>query len=143
MNDARRRRIELKKRIETQRKIRETKIFEFTDTGSCSHNIPLQNQCLACEAILGTEYQKILRHPDVTENILKNKLGLNDTLPAIVFIRPHIIGATMFPVQINISAHNPTEQIMTMRKNGFWAVYHGVLTWFGPELIQEVSFLNE
>jgi hypothetical protein len=143
MNDARRRRIELKKRIEAQRKIRETKFFEFTDTGSCVHDIPFRKRCPECEAILEEEYQKILRHPDVMENILKNKLGLNETRPAIVFIRPHHIGGIMFPVQISLSAHNPTEQIMTMRKNGFWAVDHGFLTWFGPELIQEVSFLNE
>jgi hypothetical protein len=139
MNDARRRRLALQKRIKEQQKLRES--GDFLE-GSCIHDIPFEKTCPECEAVLEQGFLKVMRHPDVMAWRLKNQLGLNDTLPAIAFIRPHMMLAPVFPVRINLSARNPTEQIMAMRKNGFWAVDHGYLTWFGPELITEVSFLN-
>jgi hypothetical protein len=140
MNDARRRRLALQKRIKEQQKLRESE--DFLEEGSCIHDVSFEKTCSECEAVLEEGFQKVMRDPEVMAWRLKNQLGLNDTLPAIAFIRPHMILAPVFPVRINLSARNPTEQIMAMRKNGFWAVDHGYLTWFGPELITEVSFLN-
>ncbi len=140
MNDARRRRKALQKRIAEQHKQLESR--DFLEEGSCIHEIPFEKTCPECEAVLEQGFQKVMQHPDVMEYRLKSQLGLNDMLPAIAFIRPHMMLAPCFPVQISLPARNPTEQIMAMRKNGFWAVDHGYLTWFGPELIVEVSFLN-
>lgn len=140
MNAARQRRKALQKRIVEQQKLRDQDL-SFLE-GSCIHEIPFEKTCPECEAVLEEGFKKVMAHPDVMEYRLKSTLGLNATLPAIAFIRPHMMLAPCFPVRINLSARNPTEQIMAMRKNGFWAVDHGYLTWFGPELITEISFLN-
>lgn len=140
MNDARRRRIALRKRIVEQQKRREEQFLKG-EVGKCIHKISLYKKCRRCDKVLEAEYQKLLSHPKIMEGMLQRQLGLLNTVPAVVLIRSYANGMP-FPVRINLSARKPTEQIMNMRKNGFWAVDHGYLSWFGPELIQEVTILN-
>jgi len=142
MNAARKRRLELKKRIETQRKQRDARDLEqakkpFKDPGTykCKHKVSLFDHCKICWEELG-------RRPDVMEGRLRAEFKLDRVRRAFVFLKMQTIYGPKI-VSVWLSIHHPTQQIQDMRKNGFWAMDLGYLTWFAPDSFTEVCFDNE
>src|SRR5579864_1155153 len=146
MNAARKRRLDLKKRIEVQKKEREAQAEkEFREIGElkCRHKIPLSRGCKACDENFKPLIEEYNNLPSTMERRLRHGFGLDRLKRAFVFTKMTTMYGTPKIVSIWLSTHHPTQQIQDMRKNGFWAVDLGYLTWFAPDSFTEVCFDNE
>jgi len=144
MNAARQRRQNLKKRVEQQRKQREDQAHkDFKSMGKlrCHHKVPLSRSCSACDESFKPLIKEFNNQPETMERRLHHSFGLDRLKRALVFTKAY--GTKIKIVSIWLSTHHPTQQIMGMRKNGFWAMDCGYLTWFAPDQIVEVCFDNE
>lgn len=135
MNAARQRRQALKRRIEKQRQAELKKPYRF--------RIPTKRESEKFEKIL----ERYRNSPEGMEWKLRQEFGLDQVRRAFVFLDlpGTVVGRIVLPriVTTWLSAHNPTQKIMDMKKNGFWAWDRGYLTWFDPGHITEVCFDNE
>jgi hypothetical protein len=144
MNAARHRRQALKKRIEKQRKLKETQVQkDFKEMGElrCRHKVLLSRSCHACDENFKPLIEEYNNRPETMERKLRHGFGLDRLKRALVFTK--LYGTKIKIVSIWLSTHHPTQQIMDMRKNGFWAMDCGYLTWFSGDSITEVCFDNE
>lgn len=142
MNEARKRRLGLKTRIETAKKKNqelEDREFELISTIPCRHGIALSRNCQACDEIISEVDREYMSSPEVMEARLRHEFGLDETRPAFIFLN-QTWGYGPRIVSIELSIHNPTQIIMDMKKNGVWALDKGYPTWFAPEQILEVLF---
>jgi hypothetical protein len=145
MNAARQRRTALKKRIEQQQKQRETQAEkEFQALGEllCRHKIPISRSCKACDDNFKPLIEEYNNLPSTMERRLRHGFGLDRLKRAFVIMKTMTIYGPKI-VSVWLSTHHPTQQIMDMRKIGFWAMDVGYLTWFAPDSFTEVCFDNE
>ena len=149
MNDARRRRIQLKKRIEEQRKKTRllgnrmlTKIIRKL-SAACKHGFKQGwRTCPICSEANSRRREKWLSQPAIMEENLRASFGLGRTVQAKIFVSPPAPYYEMKLVDVTLPINKATEKIMAMKKNGFWAHDSGYPVWFPPERILEVVILN-
>jgi len=140
MNAARHRRKLLQQKIrkEHEEKLLDRLLEEERQRTLCPHNI-LQEQCIACEEIYRKNFDRFLQSPMMMEARLRRQLGLHE-LP----IRAYVMlkcppGCMPRLVRTQVSVDHATSDIAAMKRNGFWAVDCGYLTWFDGDQIAEVS----
>ena len=149
MNDARRRRIQLKKRIEEQRKKERSKGKKALNKivkkfyAPCQHGFHCASiMCPTCNKKFLRRQEQWLSQPAIMEENLRASFGLGRTVQAKIFVSPPAPYYEMKLVDVTLPINKATEKIMAMKKNGFWAHDSGYPVWFPPERILEVVILN-
>lgn len=133
MNAARQRRIALKKKIEEQRKKRDDRqLKRWLKT--------FRPPTPAEEARQEKQMRELLSDPEIMEWNLKEKLKLNEVRDATIFLYQESPFLPFLSIRTKLPVRNPTEKIMAMKKNGFWAIHQGHVLWFPGELIKGVMF---
>lgn len=134
MNDARRRRLALQKRIKEQQKRRDQELPPL----NCVHDIPFDEKCDKCNEAIGPEFWN---KPEHMELLTRVKFGLplaKEMVQATIWVKPYHIMGSCYPIDVLLPQATLASKVESMREKGFWCVDRGEIVWYHPDSILEV-----